>query len=48
MAVNARDVLRRQGAAVEFAEYEGGHGWQGDVYGNIRQGLEWLETQTKQ
>jgi predicted esterase len=45
MAVNARDSLRDAGAKVEFAEYEGGHGWHGDVFGNLRAGIEWLESQ---
>ena len=33
------------GPLVEFATYEGGHGWKGDVFGNIRTGVEWLEKQ---
>ena len=44
MAEQARDALGKAGAKVEFATYEGGHGWQGDVFGNIRTGVEWLET----
>ncbi len=43
MAVAARDTLREKGAVVEFVEYEGGHGWHGDVFGTIRQGIAWLE-----
>lgn len=43
MAVAARDELRAHGADVEFAEYAGGHGWRGNVFGNIRRGIEWLE-----
>jgi predicted esterase len=43
MAVEARDRLRAAGAQVEFAEYAGGHGWQGDLFGNIRRGVQWLE-----
>jgi predicted esterase len=39
----ARDVLKRNGAKVELRTYEGGHGWHGDVYGEIRRGVEWLE-----
>lgn len=42
LAEEARDTLRKHGAKVAFATYEGGHGWQGDVFGNIRTGLEWL------
>lgn len=45
MAVSARDTLRDAGAKVEFAEYEGGHGWHGDVFGNLRKGVDWLEAQ---
>lgn len=45
MAEQARDTLRKAGATVELATYEGGHGWQGDVYGNIRKGVTWLEKQ---
>jgi predicted esterase len=48
MAVTARDTLREAGARVEFAEYEGGHGWHGDPFGNIRRGIDWLEQQAKQ
>ena len=42
MAEEARDTLRKQGANVEFATYAGGHGWQGNVFANIRNGVEWL------
>jgi predicted esterase len=44
MAVSARDTLREAGAQVEFVEYEGGHGWHGDVFGNLRKGIDWLES----
>jgi predicted esterase len=47
MAVAARDQLRAAGAKVEFTEYGGGHGWQSDVFGNIRHGIEWLERTAK-
>jgi len=44
LARKARDQLKENGAKVEFAEYEGGHGWKGeDVFGQIRTGFEWLE-----
>ena len=42
---SARDSLREAGAKVEFVEYNGGHGWHGDVFGNLRKGIEWLESQ---
>jgi predicted esterase len=45
LATTARDTLQEAGADVEFAEYEGGHGWHGDVFGNIRKGVKWLEEQ---
>jgi predicted esterase len=44
----AEDVLRKAGANVEFVNYEGGHGWHGDIFGNISQGIEWLEKQAGQ
>ncbi|MCI0342121.1 MAG: hypothetical protein L0216_13425 [Planctomycetales bacterium] len=43
MAEEARDKLKKHGAKVEFSTYEGGHGWQGDVYGRMRRAVEWLE-----
>ncbi len=39
----ARDQLSPAGATVSLVEYEGGHGWHGDMFGQIRSGLEWLE-----
>ena len=41
----ARDALQKAGATVELQTYEGGHGWHGDVFGNIRKGITWLEQQ---
>jgi predicted esterase len=46
LAKKARDELAKQGAKVEYAEYEGGHGWHGDVYGQLRAGFQWLEKAT--
>ena len=43
MAVDARDTLAKYGAKTTLAEYPGGHGWRGDVFGNIREGIAWLE-----
>ncbi len=43
MAEAARDELRAHGAIVQFEEYPGGHGWRGNVFGNIQTGMEWLE-----
>ncbi|MCG3130493.1 MAG: hypothetical protein FLDDKLPJ_01255 [Phycisphaerae bacterium] len=31
------------GGQAEFIQYEGGHGWHGDVFGRIRTGIRWLE-----
>jgi predicted esterase len=42
---SARDALRESGAKVELQTYEGGHGWHGDRFGNIRAGIRWLEEQ---
>jgi predicted esterase len=44
-AEGARDALQKAGATVEFQTYEGGHGWHGDAFGNIRKGVEWMEEQ---
>lgn len=41
----ARDALVKAGAAVNLVTYEGGHGWRGDVFGDIRKGVDWLEEQ---
>ena len=41
----AKTQLTNAGAIVETKDYEGGHGWHGNVFGNIREGMEWLEKQ---
>lgn len=41
----ARDALQKAGAMVELQTYEGGHGWRGNLFGDIRKGIEWLEEQ---
>lgn len=38
MAEQAAKVLSRADAEVTLVPYEGGHGWHGDVFGNIRTG----------
>ena len=43
MPEQAREALGSNGAQVRLQTYEGGHGWHGDVLGNIRAGVEWLE-----
>jgi predicted esterase len=47
MAEQARDELTKAGAVVEFSTYEGGHGWRGNVYGNVKSGIEWLASGSK-
>lgn len=47
MAQQAEKDLTKAGAAVKLVEYEGGHGWQGDVFGDIRAGIRWLEEKPK-
>ncbi len=43
MAESAREALGRVGAQAELKTYEGGHGWHGDIFGEIRRGIDWLE-----
>lgn len=44
-AETARDMLQKAGATVELQTYEGGHGWRGNIFGDIRKGIQWLENQ---
>ena len=39
----AKQQLEAAGARVMLQTYEGGHGWHGDVFGNIRRGIDWLQ-----
>jgi predicted esterase len=43
MAEQAAKELKKGGATVKLATYEGGHGWRGNLYANIREGVAWLE-----
>ncbi len=43
MAEQAKTRLADNGAKVRLETYEGGHGWRGELYEDIRRGLEWLE-----
>jgi predicted esterase len=43
MAEQAKKDLTENGAKVHLETYEGGHGWRGDVYKDIRNGVQWLE-----
>jgi predicted esterase len=47
MAEQAVQALGDQGAKVKLVEYAGGHGWRGDVFGDIRRGIAWLEENAK-
>ncbi len=43
MAKDAQTELKAKGAKVELASYPGGHGWRGNVFGDIQSGIKWLE-----
>jgi predicted esterase len=43
MARDAAKSLEANGANVKLTTYDGGHGWQGDIFGEIRDGILWLE-----
>jgi predicted esterase len=43
MAEQAAKELKENGATVKLATYDGGHGWRGNLYDNIREGVQWLE-----
>jgi len=47
MAEKAREQLEEKKALVNYATYEGGHGWHGNVFGMLRIGLEWLEVEAQ-
>ena len=42
---SARDTLAEAGATTKLTVHEGKHGWEGDVFGTIRAGIDWLEEQ---
>src|SRR5262249_49879128 len=42
-AEQAKKSLAAAGARVQLVTYSGGHGWHGDVFGDIRRGVAWLE-----
>lgn len=44
-AQTAQETLQKAGAIVDLQTYEGGHGWHGNIFGDIRKGIEWLERQ---
>lgn len=41
----AAKELGKERASVTLQTYEGGHGWRGDVYAQIRAGIAWMEGQ---
>jgi predicted esterase len=43
MAEQAKNSLVENGAKVRLETYAGGHGWRGNVFQDIRNGIEWLE-----
>ncbi len=43
VARRAETLLRRNGATVQLVTYPGDYGWSGDVYGQIRRGMRYLE-----
>src|SRR5262249_28413415 len=43
LAETARKELRKVGAKTELHTCEGGHGWQGNPFAEIRRGIDWLE-----
>jgi len=47
MAEQAKKELAAAKAKVKFSTYAGGHGWQGNVYGRIRNAVEWLEKNSR-
>ena len=42
----AEKALTAAGAKVRLRRYEGGHGWHGDIWKMIGEGIGWLEQQT--
>ena len=47
MAEKGRDAARKGGLEVEWATYEGGHGWSGDSETIARRALRWLAARLK-
>jgi predicted esterase len=45
MAETAARALAEAGGRTTLVQYAGGHGWQGDVFGNIQRGIAWLDSQ---
>lgn len=47
LAEQGRDAARKAGLEVEWATYEGGHGWEGDSQKLARRALRWLAERVK-
>ena len=47
LAEQGRDAARKAGLAVEWATYEGGHGWSGDSEDEARRALHWLSSKLR-
>lgn len=43
MAKSAHDTFTKAEVQTNLVDYPGGHGWKGNVYSNIRQGIDWLQ-----
>ncbi|VTR92988.1 Phospholipase/Carboxylesterase OS=Planctomyces maris DSM 8797 GN=PM8797T_09014 PE=4 SV=1: Abhydrolase_5 [Gemmata massiliana] len=43
MAEQAEKDLTKAGAKVKLVDYDGGHGWRGPLYDDIKSGIKWLE-----
>lgn len=43
----AEKALTDAGAIVKLQTYEGGHGWKGNIFQNIRDGIDWLESEAE-
>lgn len=43
MAESGEKALSDAGVRTTLVDYQGGHGWHGDVFGNLRAGFKWLE-----
>ncbi len=46
-AKQAEQDLTKAGATVRLSTYPGGHGWRGDVYARVRNGIAWLVGQVQ-
>jgi predicted esterase len=47
MAQAAEKALKENGASVVLNTYDGGHGWHGEIYARVTNGIRWLESQAE-